>query len=78
MRLGESTYHRKGEASAYKCSVGRLGGRPAPSRLVVRAVVGATDSSAQFLRPVTESDVTRAEEGFEEVAGAQQRHGWGG
>jgi hypothetical protein len=40
--------------------------------------VGATDSSAQLLRPVTESDVTRAEEGFKEVAGAQQRHGWGG
>ena len=40
--------------------------------------MGATDSSAQFLRAVKESGVTRAEEGFEEVAGAQQKHGWGG
>ena len=50
-------------------------GEPAPSRLVVRFVVGATDSSAQFLRAVEESDVTRVEEGIEEVAEAKQRHG---
>jgi hypothetical protein len=54
--------------------LGVVGG-PAPCRLLLRAVLGATNSSAQFLRAVEESDVTRVEEGIEEVAEAKQRHG---
>ncbi len=50
---------------------------PVACRRVVGAVVVGPESSVQFLREEKETDVTSEDDGFEGVAGRQQRHGWG-